>query len=31
MAAEFLHWFVIGFAAGPGWALANWLLSKILR
>lgn len=31
MAADFLHWFVVGFAAGLGWALAHWICSKILR
>lgn len=31
MGTEFLHWFVIGFSVGLGYALATWLLGKILR
>lgn len=28
---EFLHWFVVGLGAGTGYALAVWLLGKILK
>ncbi len=28
---EFLHWFVFGFSAGLGFALATWLFGKLVR
>lgn len=31
MAQEFLHWFIIGFSAGLGYALAIWLFGKLVR
>lgn len=31
MATELLHWFIVGFGAGLGFALAHWVLGKILK
>lgn len=31
MASEFVHWFIVGLAAGLGYALATWLMGRVLR
>jgi hypothetical protein len=31
MGSTFVQWFVIGFAAGLGFAIAGWICSKILK
>lgn len=31
MWTEILHWFIVGFAAGVGWAIAQWICGKFLR
>lgn len=28
---EFVHWFVIGFSAGLGYAIALYIVGKILK
>lgn len=29
MGMEILHWFIVGFGAGLGYALATWLFAKL--
>ncbi len=31
MGSEILHWLLVGFFFGVGFALATWLLGKVLK
>lgn len=31
MGADILHWFIIGFFFGLGFALSTWLLGRVLH
>ncbi len=31
MGSEILHWFVVGFFFGIGFAIATWIVSHILK
>jgi hypothetical protein len=31
MGNEMLHWFVVGFSFGVGYAVATWILGRLLH